>query len=92
MRFMKLNAKAAVGAAMLLQTGLATAMTSLDLNGLWDFRFEENRSLEDVAKSAAFAANDKMVVPGCWNAMSHWFDKRGTGLYRTRFTLGALKP
>lgn len=89
MRFLKLNAKAAVGAAMLLQTGLATAMTSLDLNGLWDFRFEENRSLEDVAKSAAFAANDKMVVPGCWNAMSHWFDKRGTGLYRTRFTLAS---
>lgn len=74
-------------AVALLQTAVAAAMTSVDLNGLWDFRFEEGKSLEDVAQTATFEANDKMVVPGCWNAMSHWFNKHGTGLYRTRFTL-----
>ena len=45
----------------------AGAMETVDLNGLWDFRFERGKSLEEVALPA-FEANDKMTVPGCWNA------------------------
>ena len=41
----------------------ALAVTSLSLNGLWDFRLERDRTLEDVALPA-FAADAKMTVPG----------------------------
>ena len=75
--------------AAALSAGTMFAMARVDLNGLWDFRFERNKSLEDVAKTSGFEANEKMTVPGCWDAMSHWFNQRGTGLYRTRFTLDA---
>ena len=63
---------------------LAAAMVSL--NGLWDFRLEPDRSLEDVTLPA-FVANDKMVVPGAWDAMSHYYNQRGTGCYRRTFEL-----
>ena len=75
--------------AAALAAGIACAMERVDLNGLWDIRFERNRSLEDVARTSTFEADEKMTVPGCWDAMSHWFNQRGTGLYRTHFTLGA---
>ena len=35
----------------------AGAMETVDLNGLWDFRFERGKSLEEVALPA-FEAND----------------------------------
>ena len=58
----------------------------VSLNGLWDFRLEKNRSLEDVSRPT-FVANDKMVVPGAWDAMSHYYNQRGTGCYRRTFEL-----
>ena len=61
---------------------------ALDLNGSWAFRFEEGKSIEEVA-NPAFAATDTMTVPGCWDTMPQWFLKRGTGLYRRTFTLAA---
>ena len=64
----------------------AGAVEKTPLDGLWDFRFECGRQLEDVGKPG-FAADDKMPVPGCWNAMSRWFNKHGTGLYRRTFSL-----
>lgn len=68
--------------------GSLSAMEHQELNGLWDFRFENGKSLEDVASQMpVFKANDKMVVPGCWNAMSRYFNQRGTGCYRTTFSL-----
>ncbi|MCQ2391524.1 MAG: hypothetical protein MJ240_08865 [Kiritimatiellae bacterium] len=69
------------------QAGLAR----LSLDGLWDFHFAERQSLEAAAR-ADFKADDKMLVPGCWNAMSHYFNKHGTGLYRRTFTLAADTP
>ena len=59
---------------------------ALSLNGSWEFRFEEDKPLER-AGSAAFAATDAMVVPGCWDVMPKWYLKHGTGLYRRTFTL-----
>ena len=64
---------------------LAAAIVSL--NGLWDFRLEKDRSLEEVALPA-FAADAKMVVPGAWDAMSCYYNVRGTGCYRRTFELG----
>lgn len=62
------------------------AVTSLSLNGLWDFKLERDRTLEDVALPA-FVADAKMTVPGAWDATSHYYNQSGTGCYRTRFTL-----
>ena len=72
--------------ACVLASFVASAMGKVDLNGVWDFRFERNKSLEEVGK-ADFVANDKMTVPGAWDAMSHFYNQRGTGLYRRFFTL-----
>ena len=58
------------------------------LNGLWDFRLERGKSMEDVSMPA-FAADDKMVVPGAWDAMSRYYNVRGTGCYRRAFELAA---
>ena len=59
---------------------------ALSLNGSWDFRFEENKTLES-ASAADFAATDSMVVPGCFDVMPKWYLKHGTGLYRRTFVL-----
>ena len=65
---------------------LMLAATIVSLNGLWDFKLEKDRSLEDVALPA-FVADDKMVVPGAWDAMSRYYNQRGTGCYRRSFEL-----
>ena len=59
---------------------------ALSLNGIWEFRFEEGKTLE-AAGSADFATTDTMVVPGCFDVMPKWYLKHGTGLYRRTFTL-----
>ena len=58
----------------------------MDLNGSWSFRFEEGRSIAEVA-DPAFVATDCVSVPGCYDMMPKWLCKRGTGLYRRTFTL-----
>lgn len=70
----------------MMNTMLMIAATVVSLNGLWDFRLEKDRSLEDVALPA-FAADNKMVVPGAWDAMTHYYNWRGTGCYRRSFEL-----
>ena len=72
--------------AALLAAGTLPAMEKLALDGLWDFRFEKGKTLEDLSLPA-FMANDKMTVPGCWNAMSRYFNQHGTGCYRRTFEL-----
>lgn len=62
------------------------ALSDISLNGSWEFRFEEGKSLE-TAWDAGFSATDVMSVPGCYDAMPKWLMKRGTGLYRRVFTL-----
>ena len=81
---MKLAYMAAVA---LCATALGAAPSGpVDLNGSWDFRFEEGKSIEEVARTD-FAATDAMCVPGCWDALPKWRFRRGTGLYRRTFTL-----
>ncbi|MBP5322162.1 MAG: hypothetical protein J6334_14400 [Kiritimatiellae bacterium] len=64
----------------------ASAREVVDLNGIWQFRFEENRPLEEVA-DPAFAATDPITVPCCFDMLPKWDKKRGTGLYRRTFEL-----
>ena len=66
-------------------------MTPLSLSGSWSFRFEEGKSIEDVA-DPSFAATDTMVVPGCFDLLPRWYLKRGTALYRRTFTLEQAVP
>ena len=72
--------------AVALTACAASAMETMDLNGLWDFRLERDVPLEGV-KMPAFEPDAKMTVPGCWDAMSHWYNQRGTGCYRCTFEL-----
>ena len=78
---------------MAMATALCAAacLADIDLNGFWEFRFEENRAAADVA-DPAFAATDRMSVPGCYDMMPKWLCKRGTGLYRRTFTLETAVP
>ncbi len=56
------------------------------LDGAWQFRFEEGKSISDSA-DPSFKATDTMSVPGCYDMMPKWLCRRGTGLYRRTFTL-----
>ena len=58
----------------------------MSLDGSWEFRFEEGKTLE-TSSGAGFAATDRMSVPGCYDMLPKWLCKRGTGLYRRTFTL-----
>ena len=41
---------------------ILTFLAAISLGGIWDFRLEENKSLEQVY-DLDFTANDKMCVP-----------------------------
>ena len=56
------------------------------LDGAWQFRFEEGKSISDSA-DPSFKATDTMSVPGCYDMMPKWLCRRGTGLYRRTFAL-----
>lgn len=64
----------------------AACLGAIDLNGSWEFRFEEGKTLETCG-GPDFAATDRMSVPGCYDMLPKWLCKRGTGLYRRTFTL-----
>ena len=46
----------------------AASFGAIDLNGSWEFRFEEGRYIADTA-DPSFAATDRMSVPGCYDMM-----------------------
>ena len=72
--------------AMVFLVGAAHAMEKVNLNGLWEFRFEKDCAMENVSMPA-FEANDRMTVPGCWNSTTRYYNQHGTGCYRTSFEL-----
>ena len=67
-------------------TALVIAALAVNLNGPWQFKFEEGKPLEETPWKT-FAADDVMAVPGCWDVLPRYYLKRGTGLYRRSFTL-----
>ncbi len=77
--------------AFALSMAGAVFAADIDLNGTWEFRFDEGKAIEETA-GEAFKATDLMSVPGCYDMMPQWLCKRGTGLYRRRFVLdGAVE-
>ena len=70
-----------------MTVNLLLMATVVSLNGLWDFKLEPDKTLEDVPL-LGFAADDKMVVPGAWDSTSAYYNRRGTGCYRRTFELG----
>lgn len=64
----------------------ATGFGGLDLNGTWEFRFEEGKALEEV-QGPDFESTGSMSVPGCFDATKELRYRRGTALYRRSFTL-----
>ena len=58
----------------------------ISLDGIWRFRFEEGKSLEEAA-DPEFEPTDSIAVPSCWDVMPKWYLKRGTGLYKRSFDL-----
>lgn len=72
--------------AALMNVVALQAMETRSLDGLWEFRFERDKMMEDV-KLPVFKADDHMVVPGAWNATSRYYNQHGTGCYRTTFDL-----
>lgn len=57
---------------------------TVDLNGIWQFRFLENVSLENL-RPEDFFFNDVVAVPGSFDCMPSCYSRRGTALYRTEF-------
>ena len=53
--------KKMIGAAV---AAVACCASALDLNGTWEFRFDEGRPITAVTGSA-FEPTGRMVVPGC---------------------------
>lgn len=65
---------------------VASCLGGISLDGAWDFRFEDGKSIAEAA-DPAFVATDRMSVPGCYDMMPQWLCRRGTGLYRRKFIL-----
>jgi beta-glucuronidase len=57
-----------------------------DLRGLWDFAFLGDVD-PDTLDPAALAYDDRMTVPGCFDATPAYAGRRGLTAYRTRVTL-----
>ena len=68
------------------QKAFDQAPAPISLDGIWEFRFEEGKSIEEAA-DPGFGAAGAMTVPGCFDTMPEWYLKRGTALYRRVFTL-----
>ena len=79
-----MNPRTALGAAVAMCA--AACFGGISLNGSWQFRFEDGKSIMESA-GPSFEPTDVMSVPGCYDMMPKWLCKRGTGLYRRTFTL-----
>ena len=53
-----------------------------NLNGIWDFEFLFKKNWKEVDCSA-LTYPEQISVPGCFDALSQYENKRGTGIYRT---------
>src|SRR5512145_716702 len=62
-----------------------------DLSGVWDFTFLGDVDPDDV-DIAAIAFDDRMAVPGCFDATPAYAGRRGLAAYRTRVALRDMLP
>ncbi|NLG12798.1 MAG: hypothetical protein GX561_01170 [Lentisphaerae bacterium] len=57
----------------------------ISLDGAWQFSLYEGKFLEEITPD--FPAEDRMCVPGAFDATPAYFCKRGTAVYRKEFSL-----
>ncbi len=76
----------ALAVALCLFSMTVSSKVLLELDGSWEFRFEEGRSIAEVA-NPDFVATDTMTVPSCFDTLPRYLRKRGTALYRRSFVL-----
>lgn len=62
-----------------------------DLRGVWDFAFLGQQAREDV-DPAAIEFDDRMAIPGNFDATPAYSAKRGLAAYRTRAVVGDTTP
>ena len=60
--------------------------TTINLDGIWDFRLDQRKLIEDITQDD-FHFDDLMSVPGCFDSNNKYKHLRGTAIYRTRFRL-----
>ncbi len=65
---------------------LSIILAVMSLGDYWDFKFFEDKSIEQTFNQN-FIAEEKMSVPGCWDVLPKYYLKRGTALYRRTFTV-----
>ncbi len=58
-------------------------MQKMSLNGIWDFQFLEGEHSEEEYLNLSFS--EMALVPGCFDADSEYFSRRGIGVYRRKF-------
>lgn len=56
-----------------------------DLNGTCEFTFLEQVEDPNQLDISSLTFPEKMIIPGCYDAMPRWAGKRGTGVYRKVF-------
>jgi beta-glucuronidase len=67
-----------------------TRRLTQDLSGTWDFAFLGDVDPEQVrVEDVAF--DDRMVVPGCFDATPRYAGRRGVAAYRVRVSLGGKR-
>lgn len=59
----------------------ATAGNTVELNGIWQFRFDRGATLQQAC-NPSFEADDVMTVPGCFDVVCRYAKQRGTAQYR----------
>lgn len=63
----------------------------IELDGVWDFTFLGEVDPETIELSA-LTFDDRMAVPGCWDATPAYAGRRGLAAYRTSVYLPAAGP
>ena len=64
---------------------------SINLNGVWNFTFQEEEEMplpERIPANLRYESS--IAVPGCFDVLSPWFGKRGTGFFRREILAGGL--
>lgn len=63
-----------------------TQRNTRDLCGIWDFAFLGEQDADSL-RVEAIAFDDRMLVPGCFDATPRYAGRRGLAAYRTRVAL-----
>lgn len=71
---------------LLTAFGITAKAQTTSLDGVWEFRFDQGKTLEESV-DPGFASTDVMTVPGCFDVMPQYLKQRGTAQYRREIIL-----